>query len=106
MSRVFSIIAAVLLIAGCGSPEDAFIGEWLDSEEELTIVFSDDGTLTLGDEWMTISGTYELLDDGEMQIELREGDEVESVVATYEFEGDVLLLTAEGDTLRLERVED
>ena len=107
MKKILSILAATLLIAGCSSPEDQFIGEWYESEEEITIVFAEDGALTFKDRYESMEGTYELLEEGEIRLEVRDEDgDVDSVVATYEFNGDTLSMTAEGDTINLNRVDD
>ena len=107
MSRFFPIVAAALLIAGCGSPEDSFVGTWFDVEEDVTVQFTDSGTIVVDDDGDTMSGSYEVLDETQLSLDFSEGSREMVMVVTYEFDGGDLVLTApDGDSTRMVRQDD
>lgn len=108
MIRLFAFLATALLVVGCGqSPQEKIVGVWYDPDEDTQVEFFEDGRIVVDDiSPIDITGTYRLLDDGRMSLDLSQGpSESVAVVVTYQLDDDdtLILVAPDGDTSRMER---
>jgi len=86
------LIGLLLLATGCGGLESQIVGRWQGSAD--TIEFFSDGTVTIADPLMPLTGTYSFVDDNRVRIELGGlGALAGPFIVTVAISGDTLSLT-------------
>ena len=106
--RLALIFVVALLIGACsGSPEDKIVGTWYEIGDNETMEFFADGTITIAEGRESMAGNYSFLDESKLRIELGGlGALAGPLVVSYEFEGDILKLTYNGDVSKYSRSKD
>ena len=65
---------AVIVLVACGSStESRVLGKWTDSDTGASIEFLKDGTLQFGDTESSVAGTWSVVSDGRVKIEIIRG---------------------------------
>jgi hypothetical protein len=96
------IIGLLLVFAGCGGGS-SLVGTWTNAAEGETMVFQDNGTMTLtSGSSGSVEMTYETK-DGNLLLGI-EGV-TDKVTVGYSLDGDKLSLTSEGETRVYDRVK-
>lgn len=75
--------ALLLTSAACGTEQEDLVGRWEAEDGTSTLVFETDGAAQFIHVGQTITGTYTLVDDEEVRLDLPGMDPI-----TFEFEGD------------------
>ena len=90
------VLLTIGLFVGCSkSPEKMIIGEWQENGESESVEFLKDGTIAVRDGDQTVVGEYRFQDDGNILVAFGgEGAAIGPIVIGFEFDGDVLKLTA------------
>jgi hypothetical protein len=101
---LLALLVVVLTLTACGgSPKNEIVGTWEDADG-IQYVFSNDGTMSIGDEEFEISGTYEFIDKDTMEVTL-DTTGLGISLLDVEISGDTLILSENGTTTELTRVE-
>lgn len=96
-----------VVLAAC-SPEDRLLGVWEQESGDLHVRFHTGNFVSqrayFGDDVLTLTGTYEILNDSQIEIEFQDGEwrGLESGLYDYSISGDELQL----DDMRFERRPD
>ena len=101
--HLFIVLVFVFSITGLAacekSPEDKIVGTWYESDGSETMEFFKDGTIRIVDDGDTMSGSYSVLNESTLKLELGGlGALVGPMLVDYAFDGDDLILTYEGDS--------
>lgn len=67
---VLCIVCSATLILSCSKPEDKILGKWQEIGGTETIEFLQDGTVTVVDEGMTMGGTYKIVEENQIEMDL------------------------------------
>lgn len=104
LSLLLAVLLAAALLAGC-SPENRLLGQWASADGSL-IEFYEDGTVTLTNLGIPITGAYSLPDDGVMKLEFDGLFGIAGpIVVDYTIDGDSLTLNLNGSQTVYTRVE-
>ena len=66
-------VALIVLVACSSSTESRVIGKWTNSDTGAYIEFLKDGTLQFGDTGSSVAGTWSLVSDDRVKIEIDRG---------------------------------
>ncbi len=110
MARLALLVVSLIVLAACQSQSDpGIIGRWRTWDAGFYVVFAADGEVTYEldftaeDIWTIIDGTYQLISDDTIFIEI---DHEQSGEYQYVIEGDTLQLTsASGSRTTFRRVK-
>lgn len=92
------VFCAFLMTACSKPPEEKIIGIWYEMGATETTQFFADGTIKIVADDKTIAGSYSFLDERNLKVELTSmGGRTGTLILDYEFTGDILRLTYEGD---------
>ena len=86
-----------LLLASC-SPKDQLLGVWSEQGGDLRIRFHTGNFMSqkayFGEDALSLTGTYEIINDRQLQIEFQDGEwrGIKSGLYDYSIDGDVLQL--------------
>lgn len=68
------LVFAVIVLVACGSStESRVIGKWANSDTGASIEFLNDGTLQFGDTESGVAGTWRVVSDDRVKIEINRG---------------------------------
>lgn len=90
------IVGGVLDLEGCRSNKTALVGKWQEVGKTEVIEFFSDGRMSVSGGVMNTAGSWTLLDDGRVKIELTVLGM--TAVMTGKVEGDILRLEMDGRT--------
>lgn len=97
----------LLLLSAC-SPKDKLLGVWEEQGGDIHVRFLTGDTLSqkvyFGEDLLTLTGTYDIINDSQIRLEFQEGDwqGLKSGLYNYSIDGNTLTL----DDLTLERQPD
>ncbi|MEX1143258.1 MAG: hypothetical protein WEC16_00325 [Anaerolineales bacterium] len=104
------VFLLALILSACGGGS-SLVGKWEgtdpDSGALLTVEYRSDGTVTFEvPDFMTLEGTYRLVDANTFEMTLGFTGETDSQTGLTDFTivGDMLTMTSEGTTIELQRV--
>ena len=72
-----------LSLAACEAEQEDLVGTWTSEDDNSTLVFNSDGSVGFTHAGETVNGTYTLVDEEEVRLNLPGMDPV-----AFEFEGD------------------
>ena len=64
------IACSMVLLLSCSKPEDKLLGKWQEIGGTETIEFMPDGTVTVIDEGASMNGSYKIVDESKIEMEL------------------------------------
>ena len=80
----FLLIAVLSFsLAACEAEQEDLVGTWTSEDDNSTLVFNSDGSVGFTHAGETVNGTYTLVDDEEVSLNLPGMEPI-----TFEFEGD------------------
>jgi hypothetical protein len=97
------MIGLVFALGGCGGDDaGSLVGKWSNEQQEQTIEFKSDGTMSLASDGYTMKFTYQI-DGNTVHLVMEGGQAAEDM--SYALDGDTLTLTSEEQSLTYNRVE-
>lgn len=102
------IVLSVIFLSGCiQKPEDAVIGKWKEVSGTETIEFFKDGTITIVDKGMSMSGNYKFIDNEHIRMDLGGlGALMGPIISKVSFTNDELvMITEKGKEYKYQRVK-
>ena len=87
-----SVVVLATMIAGACSfkSQNPIVGKWKDVEKAQTVEFSKEGSLSISGDGFSMTGQYQLIDEGRVKIDLTGGL---SATLSVKITGDELSMT-------------
>lgn len=105
---IILLISSAVMLNGCiQKPEAVIIGKWDEIDGTETIEFFKDGTVTIVDKGISLSGNYKFIDDDHIRIDLGGiGALAGPMISKVSISKDELsLTTSDGDIYKYQRVK-